>query len=154
METDRLDELISWLDCGEDAEKRKCAIDTLSRFEISELTEVVFNKIVFRQPKTRWQNAICVLKNVDKTELTPAITQLLTMLQDMNWPGSEEALDILCGLDRNDLLAPLESAICKAHSEKDTMWLGGLKHLVKNAAIRMGDFKNEATYRYLQDADF
>ena len=105
--------------------------------------------------KSTWENAVTVIGNLGFPNNKPLLRHLFWLMKDINWPGAREAIKILSKIsDRQYLLAKLEEYIELASMEKDTMWLGGLKCVVKTAGFLENDFSSEYIFHLLNDADF
>lgn len=127
---------------------------------IAEAVSVILeNKVSLAQlfaktSKSSWENYCEVVEKVGCPANYVAIPSLLFLLQDINWPGANKAIEILSSIDRGVILSVLEKTIQRAYNDDDAMWLAGLKLLVNRMGLNSSSFEDINTYSMLQKADF
>lgn len=104
--------------------------------------------------KGTWENVIEVIRRIPYPQKRLFIPDLLEHLQDINWPGAEEAIDLLTTFSKSDLTPFLEHSLTEAFIPKDGLWLAGLKLLVNEMGYVPSDFSDPIVFRYLGFADF
>lgn len=116
-EIDEIMSLISWERDATDQEKG-----------IEEAKDVE-NINVFLQPrnarfdKNVWENCAIILANREDEELTPYLFELLSWLQDMNWPGASCILDRINRLaDKKELKHACAVMLKIAEALEDQIW--------------------------------
>lgn len=79
--------------------------------------------------KVLWHEAVIFLRSISSTELIRYVSDLLSWLEDMNWPGSENVVKILSEFPVEVFVKPLNDEIRRAVEDPDDLWLGGIKIL-------------------------
>lgn len=132
---------LSW-DMPEDLQKS--AINQLELINENELPLLI-------QPKGKecWENAAKVLGKIGYPRVKLIIPELLEWLKDMNWPGSWTIMELLEGIDRDELLPHIESALIKATKEDDDIWISAIKELVERTELTELDFSSHDIFRLL-----
>ncbi|HBB15148.1 MAG TPA: hypothetical protein DCZ76_12875 [Treponema sp.] len=100
-----------------------------------------FSNCIRKSSKDIWENLVAVIKKRSYEEKVQLAGELLYLLMDLNWPGALQALGILKGIRKEDILPPLESALKSACLEKDGNWLSYLYELVVHFELSDSDFK-------------
>jgi hypothetical protein len=93
----------------------------LQDYAISQLIYLEDSKLhLLLQPisKCYWKNAAIVLKRIGYSRVKSIIPELLEWIQDMNWPGAQEIVDLLITVD--DEIVPYVKKILKS---KDGIWI-------------------------------
>jgi hypothetical protein len=90
--------------------------------------------------KMTWPNVVEAIKRIGYPKNTTAIPGLLYLLQDINWPGALEGLELLSEMKKTDIQKPLEQALHQAFTETDDMWIAGLKMVVEKFQFEDTDF--------------
>lgn len=104
--------------------------------------------------KNSWLNYCQIVKQISYPQNKSAIPALLFLLQDLNWPGSAEAMEILLSIQKEALIPYIQNSIKEAYSDNDFMWLGGLKILVNRLGLTQTDFDDIQLNKLLSLADF
>lgn len=142
-------ELVSKLSWEYSLEEQNKAIDKLSDIE-EKYYELLFN----RKMKETWENAVFVIDKIGVPKNEFFIPELLWLLQDVNWPGSTHAIDVLLKQNTDIVIPQLEKKIKEAYQQGDYMWLGGLKLLVEKGNYNELNFVDENTLSLLEFSDF
>lgn len=130
MNKDELYKQIKDLDWSKTKETQNQAINKL----ISDTTINSYD-IIQVDLKCTWENAVSVLKEMGYPRNKNALPKLIWLLQDINWPGSMQSIEVIKEFDKSEIIMPIISAIKVAYKEKDYMWIGGLQLLVKATGI-------------------
>lgn len=96
----------------------------LQDYAISQLIHLEESKLhLLLQPisKSYWRNAAIVLKTIGYPGVKPIIQELLEWIQDMNWPGAQEIVDLLITVD--DEIVPYVRKVLKSGDGIWIIWL-------------------------------
>jgi len=126
----KINELIDNLDWSKPEYVQQKAINNLSEIEVSMLP-LCFLEL----PKSTWSNFIKIIKKIGFPKAQIFIPELLKLLQDINWPGAYEAIEIISLSELKATIPLVENAVSEAYEKEDFMWLGGLKLLIENEKI-------------------
>ena len=111
-----------------------------------------FNILLKIVPKKTMANLVEIITNKRVEEQYKSINGLLYLLQDLSWPGSEQAMSLLKTFPKEILLPHLENTLKEAGKKNDDNWLGNLKMLVKYHSFTKDDFKNIDFIQILEKA--
>ena len=111
-----------------------------------------FNILLKITPKKTMANLVEIITNKRVEEQYKSINGLLYLLQDLSWPGSEQAMSLLKTFPKEILLPHLENTLKEAGKKNDDNWLGNLKMLVKYHSFTKDDFKNIDFIQILEKA--
>ena len=111
-----------------------------------------FNILLKIAPKKTMANLVEIITNKRVEEQYKSINGLLYLLQDLSWPGSEQAMFLLKTFPKEILLPHLENTLKEAGKKNDDNWLGNLKMLVKYHSFTKDDFKNIDFIQILEKA--
>ena len=111
-----------------------------------------FNILLKVAPKKTMANLVEIITNKRVEEQYKSINGLLYLLQDLSWPGSEQAMSLLKTFPKEILLPHLENTLKEAGKKNDDNWLGNLKMLVKYHSFTKDDFKNIDFIQILEKA--
>ena len=142
-------DLVSKLSWEYPKEKQNKAIDQLSVVD-EQYFYLLFNKNL----KETWENIVLVIEKIGFPKNEFFIPELLWLLQDVNWPGSMHAIDILLKQNKDVVIPKLEHTIKEAYQQEDYMWLGRLKLLVEKGNYNEMKFIDENTLSLLEFSDF
>ena len=134
----------------------KCSSDDQYKAisELSVMEEKYFCLLFNKNLKDTWGNAVLVIDKIGVPKNKFFIPELFWLLQDINWPGSLHAIDILMKQNKDIIIPQLEQAIKDAYQQEDYMWLGGLKILVEKGNYNKFDFSDKTTLSLLEFSDF
>ncbi|MCL2353443.1 MAG: DUF5071 domain-containing protein [Defluviitaleaceae bacterium] len=76
------------------------------------------------------------------------------MLQDVNWPGALEGMDVLRDADRVVVVSILEVAIEEALNTNDECWLGWIKQFLDFAEMGRSDFAIKELYDSIEHIEW
>lgn len=142
-------ELVSKLSWEYSQEEQNKAVD-----ELSDMEEKYFALLFNRNMKETWENAVLVIDKIGVPKNEFFTPELLWLLQDVNWPGSMHAIDVLLKQNKDVVIPKLEQIIKEAYQQEDYMWLGGLKMLVKKGNYNKINFVDGNTFSLLEFSDF
>lgn len=144
----KIKELIDNLDWSKPEYIQKEAINKLSEIETEKL--LLF---FLKSPKSTWPNFMKIIKKIGFPQAQIFIPELLKILQDINWPGAYEAIEIISLSELKVTIPLIENAVSEAYEKEDFMWLGGLKLLIENEKIDSSALSLK-TKELLEYADF
>lgn len=110
--------------------------------QLIEDDSVDINKLIEQADKTCLQNIVLAVSQKNWANQYKSVDGLLILLQDLNWPGSLDGLNILKRFPKDIVLGPLENALKKAVETSDDMWLSNLNLLIKHFSYTQKDFAN------------
>lgn len=99
--------------------------------------------------KESWLNYSRLVKELGYPENKHAIPSLLKLMQDINWPGVTEAVDILGSMPKIDIVPEIEKTIKRAYKETDYQWIYGLEYLVEMLNLAPADFESSDVFDML-----
>ncbi len=137
------------LDWSYPIETQDKAMDFLSKAD-DEYIGLIFDKKL----KSTWENAVKVIKKIGFPKNKPLLSELVWLLQDINWPGAAGAMEILSSTEKTAVIPIIEEALLKADAKNDSMWIGGINLVVKKAGYISADFSDENMLKILKKADF
>lgn len=136
---------LSW-ECPKEEQSK--AVDQLSVVD-----EQYFGLLFNKNLKETWENIVLVIEKIGVPKNEFFIPELLWLLQDVNWPGSMQAIDVLLKQNKDIVIPKLEQTIKEAYQQEDNMWLGGLKLLVEKGNYNKLNFVDENTLSLLEFSD-
>ncbi|MBQ2743805.1 MAG: DUF5071 domain-containing protein [Oscillospiraceae bacterium] len=139
-------EMLNWENPQEEQDEAICIL--------SQIDERNFGLILDKSKKSTWENAVKVIKRIGFPQNESLLPGLLWLLQDVNWPGATEAIEILAEIDKKTVVPLIEQAIHSANLNEDFMWLGGLSLLVSKSGYLAEDFDDSCIFEILKKADF
>ena len=86
-----------------------------------------------------------IIKGLEIFQREQLMPFLFERLQNQNWPVFEQAIIELKKTDHKKVINYIELYLKKAYSEKDYMWMDGIKYLVENMNIKQSDFIDGAS---------
>ncbi len=110
--------------------------------QLIEDESIDINQLIEQADKTCFQNIVLAVSKKNWENQCKAVDGLLILLQDLNWPGSLDGLNILKRLPRDIVLGSLENALEKAIKTFDDMWLSNLNILINHFNYTQKDFAN------------
>lgn len=149
MNKDDIVKYVHELDWSYPVETQNEAIDILSRID-GEYLCFVFDK----NQKATWENAVKVIRKIGFPKNRPLLSDLVWLLQDINWPGALDAIEILSSIEKTIIIPIIEKALLTANSNGDSMWIAGISLLVKKGEYKSIDFSDEKIYEILKKVDF
>jgi len=63
------------------------------------------------------------------------LEDLLTWLQDENWPAADKVIDFLSSIPQKELITAIKNVLRIAYDDKDDFWIYGIEHLLRNAEL-------------------
>lgn len=101
-----------------------------------------------------WQSASEVIQNLHSNQIVSLLPQILTWLQDVNWPGAFTVIETLQSLGKDCILPYLEETLIRAKKEEDYMWIGGINMLIEELQLSENDFSSSDIFDILKLSDF
>ena len=121
---------------------------------LSEIDEEYVGLIFHKQLKSTWENAVKVIGKIGFPKNKSVLSDLVWLLQDVNWPGVKQAMEILSSIEKTILIPIIENALLSAESTSDTMWISGINLFVKKVGYSCDDFGDKKIFELLKMADF
>lgn len=137
------------LDWNYPIEIQNNAINVLSKIDV-EYIDLIFDKNL----KSTWENAVKVIGQIGFPKNETVLSNLVWLLQDVNWPGVTQAIEILSSIEKKFLIPIIENALIIAEASNDTMWIAGINLLIKKVGYSCVDFSDEKIFELLGDGDF
>jgi hypothetical protein len=125
--------------------------------EINNLNKNEIGKIVTMGNKNTWKNTIKAFEILGFDTWKYAIPEMLGLLQDINWPGSVEARDLLASVDVAEYRNEINSAISEAVDNNDYEWIDCLVWFVIDNfvfTLLSEDIKEKCKELFLVQAKF
>ena len=138
-------EMLNWENPQEEQDEAICIL--------SQIDERNFGLILDKSKKSTWENAVKVIKRIGFPQNESLLPGLLCLLQDVNWPGATEAIEILAEIDKKTVVPLIEQAIHSANLNEDFMWLGGLSLLVSKSGYLAEDFDDSCIFEILKNVE-
>lgn len=145
--TNRLETLIACLSWNENPARQNEAVAVL----VAAGDRLDLSLILQTGDKSRWQNEARILLMLGYPRFIEVIPSMLEWLQDLSWPGSEEIVEALAGMPKDELAGHIAKAVEHALVKKDTEWLVGLRHLAREASLAPEDVVDSRTRAALLD---
>ncbi|MCG3088241.1 hypothetical protein [Sporosarcina cyprini] len=102
--------------------------------------------------KECWENAVHLLKEMGYPRNKEALPKLAGLLQDRNWPGALEAIQLFEELGTTISVPHIEKECEKAAEAHDGDWLEHLYFAVEQLGIDAHDFRNPVLYETMKKA--
>lgn len=96
--------------------------------------------------KEYWGNAAKVLLKMGYPRIREAIPGLLIWLQDINWPGSNEVMELLRTIPKAEFVPFLEDTVKEALSSDDEIWIENLSYFLSQLKLKENDFTSKEVY--------
>src|SRR5690625_1818126 len=81
--------------------------------------------------KVYWEEGAKLLRSMELSQIMDIIPNLFEWIQDLNWPGSKEVMELLANLPKPLLIFSLEQAINSALVQNDEEWLYSISIFIK-----------------------
>lgn len=120
---------------------------------IATLSQISPDKVDFLIPKYGkecWENGVSILKKIGYPKNKKALPKLARLLQDRNWPGSLEAIEIFKSLDKKISTPYIEKECEEALQCNDVDWLEHLYFACSSLDLTKEDFFNKNTYEQMK----
>jgi len=147
---DEIIQLVENLKCGLSENELGNTVEKI----LNTVDEDDFDLLIIAGHKFTYPNTVQLLKNVGYPKNKKALPSLILLLQDLNWPGAFDGMNVLKEADTSILMPMLELAITEAFSSNDFIWLGGIKHFLEFAHINKTHFIDSTVYKLLEYADY
>ena len=150
MKIDTMINNLNW-DMDYDTQKQTIGKFVERHFIEHDLFEIV-NNIIQSGQKGKWENVVKIIELIGFPSNHIYIFILFELLQDLNWPGSEDAMKVLNDIEPRELVIFIEKYLDLAMNSKDFIWISGIKRLVE-----MSDIQFELSYKsmeILKNADY
>jgi len=142
--------LVNDLDWNLPEEQRKKAAQAI----INSVDMDDYDLLIIAGNKCTWSNSVLLLKEIGYPKNKKALPSLILLLQDLNWPGAVEGIEVLRQADKRAVIPLLEVAIEEGYSSCDYIWLAGIKTFLEFTLISKDDFSRKETYDLLEYAEW
>lgn len=79
--------------------------------------------------KTLWDSSARFIKSIDSNELRGFEKPLLIWLQDLNWPGFRQVIEVLADFPPETINRAVNETVLQIKEKDDELWLAGIKVL-------------------------
>jgi hypothetical protein len=93
---------------------------------LSDRSDIDLSILILPRQKNHWENAATVLCSYSDIELLKIMKELLTWLQDANWPGSRTIIERIARIDQNITMPVILDVLSDANENGDETWIWGL----------------------------
>lgn len=126
-------------------ENQEIAIDFLTNLPTDKV-----DIILPKYGKECWENGVHVIKKMGYPKNKKALPKLARLLQDRNWPGSLEAIEIFRELGKEIAIPYIESECISAAKQQDIDWLEHLFFACNSLNYNEDDFEHKDVYRIMK----
>ncbi len=102
--------------------------------------------------KECWENGVYVLKKMGYPQNKKALPNLARLLQDRNWPGALEAIELFRELGKEISLPYIEKECTEAMQQNDLDWLEHLYFACLSLHYREKDFSNKEVFVFMKES--
>ncbi|MGD6858219.1 hypothetical protein ACQCVO_24695 [Bacillus infantis] len=102
--------------------------------------------IIPKYGKACWENGVAVIRKIGYPRNENALQRLAGLLQDRNWPGALDAVEIFRELGKEISTPYIERECEEAIRCGDHDWLEHLYYAVESLGLEAADFQKEETY--------
>lgn len=120
---------------------------------ISVLSQISADKVDLLIPKYGkecWENGVFILRKIGYPRNKKALPQLARLLQDRNWPGSLEAIEIFRNLEQKTSVSYIEKECEEAIQCHDVDWLEHLYFACVSLGLTEEAFCNKNVYQQMK----
>lgn len=146
------EEIIQYIDNLSWEKSEEVQLEAIAKLEQIDKDSV--SLLIKFSKKPTWDNAVIIIRNIGFPKNKDAIPSLIELLQDLNWPGAREGIDVLATMDIKAVIPHIENALIIAAKEKDYMWIGGIQRLVDRLQLNSNNFSNSEVFELLKLADW
>lgn len=100
-----------------------------------------------------WANPIYIISKMKYPYKLKGLPWLFMLLQDVNWPIFNQAVEVLQSFEKKDILPCIEEYLCQAYSEDDGMWISGIQVLVEAMNIEQSEFRDKEIFKLFKYGD-
>jgi len=112
--------------------------------EIRELFSNQYEYLLQYGPKSNWRIQAEILIALGYPCVKPILSRAFEWLQDLNWPGAREIRnELLCKVDKTELVYSFGEALQKAFKIGDSEWLYGLSLFAEDVHFTKDDFTDK-----------
>lgn len=121
-----LEKLLNSLSWYLPEEEQEIAIEELVKYK-----HYYLNSLITKTGKHQWFNAIRLIRKLNYSDQLELIPQMLFLLKDLNWPGANEAVELMIQMNKNELKPHIIIALEEADSDNDTIWIAWIKDFIE-----------------------
>lgn len=90
-----------------------------------------YTDCIVNSQKDIWEKLVHVISHRTKDEIKSLLSNLLYLLKDLNWPGAIEAMNLIKGFSKDEILKEIEQSLLTAYSENDGIWIANMKAVIE-----------------------
>ncbi|WLR44446.1 hypothetical protein LC087_18865 (plasmid) [Bacillus carboniphilus] len=113
---------------------------------LSQLNNEKVHLIIPKYGKNCWENGVKILSRMGYPRNKKALPKLAELLQDRNWPGSLDAIEVFRDIGKETSTPYIERECEKALECHDYDWLEHLEFACDSLEINENDFHNKKSY--------
>lgn len=117
---------------------------------LSQLPPDKVDMLIPKYGKECWENAVSILNKMGYPRNKRALPKLARLLQDRNWPGALEAIEIFRRIGKEISTPYIEKECKEALRCKDIDWLEHLSFACNSLGLTKEDFNNESIYEQME----
>jgi hypothetical protein len=102
--------------------------------------------------KSCWENGVRIVNKMGYPRNKKALPKLAFLLQDRNWPGALDAIEVFRHLGKNISVPYIENECEAAIKCEDDDWLEHLYFATDSLGMSEEDFRNPTTYQLMRKA--
>lgn len=106
--------------------------------------------IIPKYGKECWENGVEVIRKIGYPRNEKALPRLACLLQDRNWPGALDSIEVFRDLGKEISSPYIERECEKAIRCRDHDWLEHLYYAVESLGLELEDFRNGETYEEMR----
>ncbi|MCA1038561.1 hypothetical protein LCM00_03480 [Bacillus infantis] len=106
--------------------------------------------IIPKYGKACWENGVAVIRKIGYPRNEKALPRLAGLLQDRNWPGALDAVEIFRELGKEISTPYIERECEEAIRCGDHDWLEHLYYAVESLGLEPADLRNGETYEEMR----
>ncbi len=107
--------------------------------------------LIPKYSKACWENAVAVIKKIGYPRNEKALAKLAEQLQDRNWPGALDGIEVFRDLGKVISTKYIEIECEKAIKDYNADWCEHLFFACDRLGLIGSDFKNSITYNKLKE---
>ena len=113
---------------------------------LSKIPPEKVDMIIPKYGKSCWENGVYILKEMGYPRNRKALPKLASLLQDRNWPGALDTIELFRILGKTISVPYIEKECDEAIKCNDADWLEHLYFACESLYIVKEDFHNPVTY--------
>lgn len=128
-------------------ENQKVAIEFLTNLP-PDKTDMILPKY----GKECWENGVSVIKSIGYPNNKNALPKLARLLQDRNWPGALDAIEVFRDIGKTISIPYIEKECIEAAKLNDLDWLEHLYFACTSLNYSKNDFVDKELYLFMKES--